>query len=83
MSRTRRTPDAEARDIRISDDYDLAGPDVDDEIDATDDRGRRWYRLRPKPRRGTDFMGLNSTWWMALGWLVLAIAVVFPFPWWW
>ena len=45
--------------------------------------GRRWYHLRPKPRRGTDFMGLNSTWWMALGWLVLLIVVAFPFPWWW
>ena len=45
--------------------------------------GRRWYHFRPKPRRGTDFMGLNSTWWMALGWLVLLIVVAFPFPWWW
>jgi hypothetical protein len=26
---------------------------------------------------------LNSTWWMALGWLVLLIVVAFPFPWWW
>jgi hypothetical protein len=42
---------------------DLAGPDGEDEIDTTDDRGRRWYRLRPKPRRGTDFMGFNFTRW--------------------
>ena len=48
-----------------------------------DERGRRWYRLRPEPRRGTDFMGFNSTWWMALGWLVLLLVVAFPFPWWW
>jgi hypothetical protein len=47
------------------------------------ERGRRWYRLRPEPRRRTDFMGLNSTWWMALGWLVLLIVAAFPFPWWW
>ena len=30
-----------------------------DQIEGADDRGRRWYRLRPEPRRGTDFMGLN------------------------
>jgi hypothetical protein len=47
------------------------------------DRGRRWYRLRPEPRRRTDFMGLNSTWWMALGWLGLLLALAFPFPWLW
>jgi hypothetical protein len=45
--------------------------------------GRRWYHLRPKPRRGTDFMGFNSTWWMALGWFTLLIVVAFPFPWGW
>ena len=55
----------------------------DDEVDASDDRERRWYQLRPKPRRRTDFMGLNSTWWMALGWLVLLIVVAFPYPGWW
>jgi hypothetical protein len=27
-------------------------------------------------------MGFNSTWWMALGWLVLLIVAAFPFPWW-
>ena len=46
-------------------------------------QGRRWYHLRPRPRRGTDLMGLNSTWWMALGWLALLVVVAFPFPWWW
>ena len=46
-------------------------------------RGRRWYHLRPQPRRRTDFMGLNSTGWMALGLLVLLVVVAFPFPWWW
>ena len=39
---------------------------VKNEIEATDDRGRHWYRLRPKPRRRTDLWGFNSTWWMAL-----------------
>ena len=46
-----------------------------------DGRARRWYHLRPEPRRRTDFMGFNSTWWMALGWLVLLLVVAFPFPW--
>ena len=42
----------------------------DDEIDATDDPGRRWYHP-------------NSTWWMALGWPLLIVVALFPFPWWW
>jgi hypothetical protein len=46
-------------------------------------RRRRWYDLQPEPRRRTDFMGLNSTWWMTLGWVVLLVVVAFPFPWWW
>jgi hypothetical protein len=37
------------------------------EIEAIDGRGRRWYHLRPEPRRRTDLMGFNSTWWMAGG----------------
>ena len=36
-----------------------------DEIEGAEDRARRWYRLRPEPRRRTDFMGVNSTWWIA------------------
>jgi hypothetical protein len=83
MSHTRQVPRAQAADARITEDQDLADPDGEDEIDATADRGRRWYRLRPEPARRTDFMGFNSTWWMALGWLVLLIVVAFPFPWWW
>jgi hypothetical protein len=55
----------------------------EDEIQGADDRGRRWYHIQPEPRRRTDFMGFNSTWWMALGWLLLLIVVAFPFPWWW
>ena len=82
MSRTRRAPHAEAWDARLSDDHDLSDPDAEAEIDAIGDRGRRWYRLRPKPRRGTDFMGFNATWWMALGWVGLLIVIVFPSPWW-
>jgi hypothetical protein len=46
------------------------------------DRGRRWYHLRPEPRRRTDLMGFNSTWWMVVAWLILILAIL-PFPWWW
>jgi hypothetical protein len=46
------------------------------------DRGRRWYHLRPEPRRSTDLMGFNSTWWMVVGWLTLIVVIVFSFPWW-
>jgi hypothetical protein len=45
--------------------------------------GRRWYHLRPKPRRPTDLLGFNSSWWMALGWPLLIVVALFPFPWWW
>jgi hypothetical protein len=48
-----------------------------------DDRGRRWHHLRPQPRRRTDLMGFNSTLWMALGWLIVILLLVFPFPWVW
>jgi hypothetical protein len=50
---------------------------------ANDKRGRRWHYLRPQTRRRTDLMGFNSTLWMGLGWALLVLALVFPFPWWW
>ena len=43
---------------------------------------RRWYHLRPEPRRRTDLMGFNSLWWMAVGWVALVVLIVFPLPWW-
>jgi hypothetical protein len=46
-------------------------------------RRRRWYDLRPQPRRRTDVMGFSSTLWMALGWLIVILLIVFPFPWVW
>jgi hypothetical protein len=83
MSHTRGAAQGGPRDARKGKEHHSAGPYVDDEIDGADDRGRRWYQLRPEPRRRTDFMGFNSRWWMALGWLVLLVVVAFPFPWWW
>ena len=50
----------------ISEDHELAGPEGEVKIDATDDRERRWYHFRPKPRQRTDLWGFISTWWMVL-----------------
>jgi hypothetical protein len=52
-------------------------------IEAIAGRGRRWYHLRPEPRRRTDLMGFNSTWWMAVAWLIVIVLAVSPYPWWW
>jgi hypothetical protein len=50
--------------------------------EARNDHGRRWYHLRPEPRRRTDFMGFSSTWWMAVGWLLIIVLALSPWPWW-
>jgi hypothetical protein len=52
------------------------------EIEGTRDRARRWHHFRPTPRRRSDLMGFNSTWWMVLAWVLVIVLVVFPFPWW-
>lgn len=83
MSRTREAPQARLGDARIIEDQRLAPPDREDEIEGFDDRERRWYQLRPKPRRRTDLWGFNSTWWMALGWPLLIVFAISPWPWWW
>ena len=57
------------------------GPSDHDEIEARDDRGRRWYHPRPQPRRRRDLMGFNSTWWILL-WVVVIALAVWPFPVW-
>jgi hypothetical protein len=59
-----------------------ARPHSEDD-EATDERGRRWYHLRPKPRRRGDLMGFNSMLWMVVVWLLVVVVAVFPFPWWW
>jgi hypothetical protein len=55
----------------------------ENEIEGTGNRGRRWHHFRPTPRRRSDLMGFNSTWWMALVWVLVIVLVVYPFPWWW
>jgi hypothetical protein len=37
----------------------------------------------PSLYRRTDLMGFNSTWWMAVVWLIVTVLVVSPYPWWW
>lgn len=78
MSRTRQSRQAGCGSIRIVEAHDRADRHDRDGIEATDDRRRRWYRLRPKPRRRIDLWGFNSTWWMALGWAILIVLAVVP-----
>ncbi len=49
---------------------------------TTNDNGRRWYHLRPKPRQRTDLMGFNSTWWMVVAWLIVIVVALYPYPGW-
>jgi hypothetical protein len=81
MSHTQEASQGAPGDARSIDKYQIADPHGEDEIQATDDRARRWYHLRPQPRRGTDLMGFNSTWWMAVAWLIVIVVLVEP--WWW
>ena len=83
MSHTHEAAQGGHRDPRIVEEHHIAGPHGEDEIEAIDDRGRRWHQVRPQPRRRTDLMGFNSTWWMAVGWVLLILVLLFPFPWWW
>ena len=77
-----RPPDAPAGEAPIIGAHDPAGPDGEGGIDPTEGQRRRWYHLRPKPRRPTDLWGFNSTWWMVLGWPLLIVFAVSPWPWW-
>ena len=83
MPHTRETPPSGRRDPRIVEEHHIAGAHGEDEIEAIDDRGRRWHQVRPEPRRRSDLMGFNSRLWMALGWLIVILLLVFPFPWVW
>ena len=53
------------------------------QTEGTSDRDRRWHHLRPEPRRRSDLMGFNSTWWMVLAWVLVVVLIVYPFPLWW
>ena len=81
MSPTRPS-DARAEEAPIIAAHNPAGPDGEEGIEPTECQRRRWYHLRPKPRRPTDLWGFNSTWWMVLGWPLLIVFALSPWPWW-
>jgi hypothetical protein len=83
MAHTRETTQGGPDDARIIEEHRIAGRHDEGKTDASDGGGRRWYHLRPEPRRRTDLMGFHSTWWMAVVWLVVILLAVYPFPWWW
>jgi hypothetical protein len=63
---------------RILQERHFVDADGQDDIEATDDRGRHWYHLRPEPRGRADVMGFGFTWWLFL--IILIIAFL---PWGW
>jgi hypothetical protein len=80
-------PDQNARDIVLPDypagehpqlmeEHHVVGPDGEDQIEATDDRGRRWYHLRPEPRGRLDLVGFNYTWWLI--WILFLFIIFAP-----
>jgi hypothetical protein len=53
------------------------GPHGEDEVEAIDDRGQRWYSLRPQPAGPADFMGYNRRLWLSSLGILLVIALLF------
>jgi hypothetical protein len=82
MSHTQEAAQGGPGDARDVAEHHIAGPHGEDEIKATDDRGRRWFHLRPQPRRRTDLIGFNSTWWKVAVWLIAIVLIVYPYPGW-
>jgi hypothetical protein len=70
---------ANADQPRIVEEHPIEGPTGEADIEAIDDRGRRWYHLRPEPRSRADLMGLNYTWWLLI---VLLVVTFLPWGWW-
>lgn len=62
----RSTPFKDAEHPRLVEEHHTIGPYGQDEIEATDERSRRWYHLRPEPRRRADLVGFNYTWWAVI-----------------
>lgn len=61
---------------RLIEEHHIIGRYGEDEIEATDERGRRWYHLRPEPRRRYDMIGFNYTWWLI--WIVFILILFAP-----
>jgi hypothetical protein len=72
-------PPEQAQDSypRIVEEHHVVGPEGEDEIEAVDDQGRRWYHLRPDPRGRADVLGINRTWWTVMA-IVLLVIVLLP-----
>jgi hypothetical protein len=66
----------QAEHPRLVEEHHVVGPYGEDEIEATDERGRRWYQLRPEPRRRYDVIGFNYTWWLI--WIVFILILFAP-----
>jgi len=64
---------------RIVEEHAFVDADGQDNVEATDDRGRRWYHLRLEPRSRADVMGFNSAWWAVA--LIVAIVILFVPRW--
>ena len=62
---------------RLIEEHHAIGPHGEDELEATDELGRRWYQLRPEPRRRYDFIGFNYTWWFVF-WIFLMFIIFLP-----
>jgi hypothetical protein len=72
------TPDATStRRPRLVEEHHIQGPYGQDELEATDDLGRRWYHLRPDPRGRADLFGVNYTWWVIM-WICFIFIVFLP-----
>jgi hypothetical protein len=61
---------------RLIEERHVIGPYGEDELEATDENGRRWYHLRPEPRRRYDLIGLSYTWWLI--WILFILPVFLP-----
>lgn len=61
---------------RLIEEHHVVGRYGEDELEATDDRGRRWYHLRPQPRGRYDMIGFNYTWWLI--WIFVIFVIFLP-----
>jgi hypothetical protein len=59
----------------------VVGPYGEDEIQATDNQGRRWYHLRPQLRGRYDLIGFNYIWWLI--WILFLVLIFFPWGYGW